>query len=176
MLWRMRARSRTASMPNTRAFPREGVWKPRSVLISVDFPAPLGPSRPMALPRSSPVSESRTTRPPSRTSNRSSSITGSMTGVPNDETGVPAKRSLFVRWGFSSLGWLTPISLYYVCCSRLVPRIEQGAEGEEIESEEAAVAGDFDPVLLSEGADDGGPCVCGQLADRIRRVAAEQRE
>ena len=62
-------------MPKTRAVPREGEWKPSSVLIRVDLPAPLGPSRPMALPRSSPVSPSRTTRPPSRTSNRSRSIT-----------------------------------------------------------------------------------------------------
>src|SRR3974390_1918157 len=131
MLWRMRARSRTASMPKTRAVPREGWWKPRSVLMSVDLPAPLGPSRPIALPRSPPVSESRTTRPPSRTSNRSRSM--------------------------------TPMLLLYVLAVELVPRIEQCTEGEEIKPEEAAVAGQFDAVLLPEGADRGGPGVGRQL-------------
>src|SRR5271165_2407217 len=62
-------------MPNTRADPPEGMWKPSSVLMSVDFPAPFGPSSPIALPHSSPVRPSRTIRPPSRTCNPSSSMT-----------------------------------------------------------------------------------------------------
>src|SRR3954468_6136396 len=147
MLWRMRERSRTASMPNTRAVPRVGEWNPSSVLMSVDFPAPFGPSRPMALPRSSPVSPSRTTRPPSRTSNRSSAITGSITML------------------------LPPMLWLYDVVPRLVP--DQRAESEEIESEQPAVAGHFNAALAAECADRGGPGVGGQLANGIGRPSAE---
>src|SRR3954452_8754127 len=144
MLWRMRERSRTASMPKTRAVPREGEWNPSSVLLRVDFPAPLGPSRPMALPRSSPVSPSRTTRPPSLTSSRSSAITG----------------------------WIAPISLPYEIVARFVP-VEERAESKKIEPEQAAVGSDFNAALLAESTDGGGPGVRGQLAQCIGRFAAE---
>src|SRR6266567_6683417 len=168
MLWRIRERSRTASRPKTRAVPREGSWNPSSVLINVDLPAPLGPSRPMALPRSSPLSPSRTTRPPSRTSNRSRSIVG----VPNNRSGVPTNWSWFVGWRSWSLGCLfTPMSLPYEVVPRLVP--EQRAEGKKIKTEKPAVAFDFNAALPAECTDRGGPGVGRQLADGIGRFAAE---
>ena len=37
-----------ASIPSTRALPLDGEGKPKRVLMSVDLPAPLGPSSPMA--------------------------------------------------------------------------------------------------------------------------------
>src|SRR5579863_4541936 len=167
----MGPRWRTASIPKTRAVPREGSWNPSRALMRVDLPAPLGPSRPMAWPRSSPVSPSRTTRPPSLTSSRSRSITG----VPNDRssslgwlTGVPNDGSLsfadelWLMRTASSLGWLTPMLLLYALVKFLVPGIEQRAESEEIKSEQAAVAGHFDAAVLAEGADRGGPGIGGQ--------------
>src|SRR3954470_1624555 len=141
--------------------------------MSVDLPAPLGPSRPMAWPRSSPVSPSRTRRPPSRTSNRSSWITGSITGAPNDETAVGAVVSFFARSRVSSLGWFTPMSLPYEIAVRLVPVIEQRADCQEIKSEQAAVARHFNAVFLAECADRRGPRVRSQLANGVRRFAAE---
>src|SRR5579863_10164155 len=127
-------------MPKTRAVPREGVWNPSRVLIKVDLPAPLGPSRPMALPRSSPVRLSRTTRPPSFTSRRSRSM--------------------------------TPMLLPYEFMTGFVP-VEQRAEGEKIEPEKAAVAGHFNAALVAVCADRGRPGVGRQLADGVRRLAAE---
>src|SRR5579862_9592551 len=41
---------RWQSMPRMRARPALGLRNPRSVWISVDLPAPFGPSRPMAFP------------------------------------------------------------------------------------------------------------------------------
>src|SRR5881275_506964 len=66
------------SRPSTRTLPSEGVWKPRIVLMSVDFPAPFGPSRPMARPSRTPVRLRRIVLPPSWTSSQSSSIVGAM--------------------------------------------------------------------------------------------------
>src|SRR5579871_2029508 len=66
------------SRPRMRAVPEVGLWKPSSVLIRVDLPAPLGPSRPIALPVSEAFRFFRIARCPKRTSRPSSSITDSM--------------------------------------------------------------------------------------------------
>src|SRR5580698_161000 len=58
--------------------------------MSVDLPAPFGPSRPMALPCNWPVRPSRTVRPPSRTSSPSSSITLMSVGYVLRRRFVPA--------------------------------------------------------------------------------------
>src|SRR5580704_19355352 len=64
------------SRPSTRAVPDAGLWKPSRVLMSVDLPAPLGPSSPMDTPVSAALSLLRMTRCPKRTSRPSSSMTG----------------------------------------------------------------------------------------------------
>src|ERR1041385_5343028 len=67
------------SWPKIRAVPEVGLWKPRSALIRVDLPAPLGPSRPMDRPVSVALSCFRMVREPKRISRPSSSMTG---GIP----------------------------------------------------------------------------------------------
>src|ERR1700689_729915 len=69
------------SRPSTRAVPDEGLWKPSRVLMSVDLPAPLGPSSPMDTPVSAALSLLRMTRCPKRTSRPSSSMTGCMNSI-----------------------------------------------------------------------------------------------
>src|SRR5713101_8280475 len=59
-----------------RAVPVEGLWKPRRVLIRVDFPAPLGPRSPMVRPDREQVRPLRMSLLPKRTPSPSSSITG----------------------------------------------------------------------------------------------------
>src|SRR5436190_12656804 len=66
------------SRPKMRAVPECGLWKPSRALISVDLPAPFGPSSPMDLPVSVAVNFFRMARLPKRTSKPSSSITGSI--------------------------------------------------------------------------------------------------
>src|SRR5262249_5316281 len=73
------------SSPSTRADPAEGLWNPSRVRISVDFPAPLGPRRPIALPRPAVprrhVIPLRISRLPSTTLRFSSSTTAASFGV-----------------------------------------------------------------------------------------------
>src|SRR5580704_13506545 len=64
------------SRPSTRAVPDAGLWKPSRVLMSVDLPAPLGPSSPIEVPVSAALSLLRMTRCPKRTTRPSSSMTG----------------------------------------------------------------------------------------------------
>src|SRR6476620_2212208 len=83
------------SCPRIRAVPEVGLWNPSSVLISVDFPAPFGPSSPIERPVSDAFSLFKIVRLPKRTSSPSSSMTGSITppyafGAP----GVPPSSSL----------------------------------------------------------------------------------
>src|SRR5437899_1687393 len=66
------------SRPKIRAVPAVGRWKPSSVLIRVDLPAPFGPSRPIDLPVSLALSFFRMVRLPKRTSSPSNSMTGTM--------------------------------------------------------------------------------------------------
>src|SRR4051812_11938874 len=67
------------SYPRIRAVPAVGLWNPSSVLISVDLPAPFGPSSPIDRPVSDAFSLFRIVRLPKRTSSPSSSMTGSIT-------------------------------------------------------------------------------------------------
>src|SRR5437763_5970989 len=64
------------SWPKMRAVPRQGLWKPKRVLMSVDLPAPFGPRRPMVRPERDWVRSVRISRLPRRTDSEESSITG----------------------------------------------------------------------------------------------------
>src|SRR5215831_9979070 len=80
------------SRPKILAVPEDGLWNPRRVLSRVDFPAPLGPSSPIARPVSEAFSFLRMMRFPNRTSSPSSSMTGSITSTYDFcGTGVPGQ-------------------------------------------------------------------------------------
>src|SRR5215471_18553020 len=66
------------SRPKMRAVPELGLWKPSSALMSVDLPAPFGPSSPIERPVSFALSFFRMVREPKRTSSASNSITGAI--------------------------------------------------------------------------------------------------
>src|SRR5438477_44684 len=75
------------SRPKIRAVPEAGLWKPSRVLRRVDFPAPLGPNRPMDRPVRVAFKFLRMARAPKRTSRLSNSMTGSITLIRTQSSG-----------------------------------------------------------------------------------------
>src|SRR5262245_10450066 len=133
-----------------RARPEAAAWNPSSVLMSVDLPAPFGPSRPMGRAWSEPCRESRMVRPPSRTTRFSSSMTG---GNCLTNLRVPPARG-------------SRNSAFQQHRQRQVGRVEV---------EEAADARDLDAVALAVHAQERGLRVARERLERGSLLVAELR-
>src|SRR5260370_31861120 len=77
------------SDPNMRAEPAEAGQNPRSVLMSVDLPAPFGPNKPIVRPEKEHVRSCRTSRFPKRTERLRSSMTGAPSRATAGELPLP---------------------------------------------------------------------------------------
>src|SRR5437899_1032026 len=144
------------SRPKTRAVPAAGAWKPIRVLISVDFPAPLGPSSPMVRAERAHLRSCSMRLPPRSTERPSSSTTGCIVLIESPYYPM-----------------LLPHAPHLAQQIRNLEGTAGSSQHIQIEPEETSGRRDLDTVRLAVGVNQAG---AGVGAQRIHRALLIRRQ